>query len=74
MSDSSNGSLRSEGYHQQRLDDVHARVAYIEGRMESFATKEDVANAKYALLVAYISIGVSVLVAIGTIVVRFWLG
>lgn len=70
----SNGSLRSEGYHLRRLDDVHTRVAYIEGRLESFATKEDVANAKYALLVAYISIGISVLVAVGSIVIRVWPG
>ena len=73
MSDS-NGSLRSEGYHIQRLDDVLSRVSYIEGRLEALATKEDVANAKYALLVAYISIGISVLVAVGTIVLRVWLG
>ncbi|MDE2816595.1 MAG: hypothetical protein OXM03_01585 [Chloroflexota bacterium] len=73
MSDS-NGSLRSEGYHVQRLDDVLARVSYIEGRLEALATKEDVANAKYALLVAYISIGISVLVAVGAIVMRIWLG
>lgn len=73
MSDS-NGSLRSEGYHIERLDDVLTRVARIEGKLESFATKEDVANAKYAMLIAWVGISVAVLTAIVSIALRFWPG
>ena len=69
-----NGPLRSEGCHIERLDDVVARVARIEGRLESFATKEDVANAKYAMLIAWIGISVAVLTAVVSIALRFWPG
>ena len=59
------------GYHAERLDDVSTRVARMEGRMDSMATKEDVANAKVYLLLA----AAGILVAIGTgvvsIIVRF---
>ena len=38
------------GYYNERLDDVHTRLARIEGKMESLASREDLANAKYHLL------------------------
>ena len=73
-----NGSLRSERYQIERLDDVRDRVSNIEGRLEelikTLATKEDVANAKLAMFIAYIGIGMSLLIGIGSIVVRLWLG
>lgn len=70
----SSGAVRREEYNTERLEDVRDRVARIEGRLDSLATREDVANAKLAMYIAYTSIGVSILVAIGTIAVRIWLG
>ena len=42
------------GYHQERLDDLSGRLAFIEGRVEGFATKEDVANAKLQMVITWI--------------------
>lgn len=55
--------LRPSGYDVERLDDVRDRVARIEGKMESFATKEDVANAKVALIFLWVGAGAAILAA-----------
>ena len=69
-----NGSFQVGGYHTERLDDVSTRLARVEGRMDSLATKEDVSNAKYGMLLSWIGIAIAVLVGIGTILARFWPG
>ena len=60
------------GYHTERLDDVSIRLARVEGKMESLATREDVANAKLYLVVAGIGIIVAIVVGAISIVVKFW--
>lgn len=65
-----NGSLRDDAYRTERIDDVHNRVARIEGRIEFLASKEDVANVKYSLLLAGISILISVSVGVISVLVH----
>ena len=68
-----NSSPRVEGgYHVERLDDVSTRVARIEGKLESVATKEDVANAKFNLLASWVGIGVAITIGVVTVVLRIW--
>ena len=68
----SNESIGPGGYHTQRLDDVSERLARLEGKMDSVATKEDVANAKVAMILAFVAMAITVLIGIVGIVVRFW--
>ena len=65
---------RDIDYDIQRLDDVRERVAALEKSSEYYATKEDVANAKVSLILAWTGIGVAVLIGAGNIIVRLWLG
>ena len=65
---------RIVGYDIQRLDDVRERVAALEKASEYYATKEDVANAKVSLILAWTGIGVAVVVGAASIIVRIWLG
>ena len=51
------------GYYNERLDDVHTRLARIEGKMESLASREDLANAKFHLLSYWIGLGLAITVA-----------
>ncbi len=78
MATPSNGNREAE-YYRTRLDDVNksvadlkAQVARIEGRLESVATKEDVANAKFALVVAWSAALLTALIAVVTFAIRFW--
>lgn len=66
--------IRDNTYHVERLDDVSTRLARLEGRMDLMASREDVANAKYSMILAWIGIAVAVLVGAVSIVVRFWPG
>ena len=66
--------FRLRSYQVQRLDDFSTRLARLEGRMDLMASREDVANAKYSMTLAWIGIGVAVLVGAVSIVVRFWPG
>ena len=65
---------RDVGYDVQRLDDVRERVAALEKASESYATKEDVANAKLSLIKAWGGIVFAVLLGALGIFVRFWPG
>ena len=67
-------SPRFADYQSERIDDINTRLARLEGRMESMATREDVANAKYSTMMAWIGIGIAVLVGLVSIIVRFWPG
>ena len=71
-SSSDNSGFVPGGYHTERLDDVSTRLARVEGKMDGLATKEDVANAKYGMLMYWIGMAVAVLIGIGGIVARFW--
>ncbi len=66
--------IRGYTYHVERLDDVSTRLARLEGRMDLMASREDVANAKYSMTLAWIGIAVAVLVGAVSIAVRFWPG
>lgn len=66
------GGLRTEGYHVARLDDVSTRLARVEGRMDSLATKEDVSNAKLHMLLSWIGIAIAILVGAASVILRFW--
>lgn len=74
MRDPSNqgGSARSETYHVERLDDVNTRLSRIEGRMESLATKEDVANAKIQLYTVWGVAAITVIIGIANVLARIW--
>ena len=71
---SDRNDFRLRSYQVQRLDDVSTRLARLEGRMDLMASREDVANAKYSMTLAWIGIAVAVLVGAVSIVVRFWPG
>ena len=43
MTQQGNGNLRSENYQVERIDDVHTRLAHLEGKADHFATKADIA-------------------------------
>ena len=63
MAEYRNDPLEPYRYHLERLDDVRDRVSRIEGEMKSFATKEDVANAKVALIFLWVGAGAAILAA-----------
>ena len=63
MVESSSKPIESSEYYVARLDDVLDRVARIEGEMKSFATKEDVANAKVVLIFLWVGAGAAILAA-----------
>ena len=67
-----NGDLRVGGYHAEKLDDVSTRLARIEGKMESFATKEGLSNAKYSMMMSWIGLGIAILVGAASIILRVW--
>ena len=67
-----NDGPREGGYHVERLDDVSTRLARLEGRMDSFATKEDLSNAKYNVLVAWIGFAIAIIVGAFSIGLRIW--
>lgn len=54
--------LQPGGYYNERLDDVNTRLARIEGRMESLATREEVANAKFNLLAYWVGLGLAIII------------
>ena len=80
----SNGDAVIGGRQEERLHDVGIRLARIEGKIESLATKTDIAttetliaNAKYSLTIAWIGIGVAVLlglIGVGATVVKLFVG
>ncbi len=72
MNTPSNQSPEVGGYQVERLDDVSRRLSCMEGRMESFATKEDVANAKLQMMITWVGVGITILITVGTIAIRFW--
>ena len=76
MSNASDSNPQPSHYHVGRLDSVSDRLSNIEGKMGSLATKEDLANAKFTLLVSWVTIGaavgVAIVSAIAGIVIRFW--
>ena len=57
--------LQFQNYNTRRIDDIDTRLARLEGRMDLMATREDVANAKYSTMMAWIGIGIAVLVGKG---------
>ena len=63
MAESNNRPIESSEYYVARLDDARDRIARIEGEMKSFATKEDVANAKVALIYLWVGAGAAILAA-----------
>ena len=67
----SDGSVRREEYNTERLNDVRDRVSRMEGRLESLASKEDVANAKFHLTVSWAGTVVAVVAALGSILGNF---
>ncbi len=67
------GDSRVGGYYDEKLDDVSTRLARVEGRMESVATKEDVANAKLSMVMMWVGFGIAImlsLVNVGAILLR----
>lgn len=62
------------GYHSEGLDSVDTRLARIEGQMPHMASKDDVANAKLTLIMAWVGVGVSLLVGAILIAVRILTG
>ena len=56
------------GYYNERLDDVRTRLAHIEGRMESLASREDLANAKFNLLQYWIGLGIAITLGVANII------
>ena len=56
------------GYYNERLDDVQTRLSRIEGRMESLASREDLANAKYNLLSYWVGLALAIVVGIVNII------
>ena len=66
MNQNRDDNLSVGGRTVERLDDVRERVASLETAIKSLASKEDVEKAKYALLVTWVLIGVSVLISIAT--------
>lgn len=67
MAGFSSDPLEPYRYHLERLDDVRDRVSRIEGEMKSFATKEDVANAKVALIFLWVGAGAAILAAAASV-------
>ena len=74
MASFDNVPTQESNYHIERLDDVRERLSHMEGRMESFATKEDVANAKLAVILLWVGAAVMVLSAVVSALIRFWPG
>jgi hypothetical protein len=88
LADSQNGPLQPSSYHVGRLDDVRERLASaetaiaslaskadIEGirkQIDSLATKEDVANAKLALMTLWVGVATMVVVGVVGALIRFW--
>lgn len=58
-----NFSYRDDTYQTERLDNLYDRVSRMEGRMEHLATREDVSNVRYSLLLAIMSILLSLFAA-----------
>ena len=69
MAEYRNDPLEPYRYHLERLDvDVRDRVSRIEGEMKSgIATKEDVANAKVALIFLWVGAGAAILAAAASV-------
>ena len=72
--DSDSRDFQVRGYDTRRIDDISTRLARLEGKMEAMASKEDVANAKYTMTMAWIAMAVAILVGVVSIIVRFWPG
>lgn len=72
LADHDNGSPEPLRYHVERLDDVRERLAHLEGRMESLATKEDIANAKIAMMTLWVTLGLIFVMALVNAAIRFW--
>lgn len=72
MNTPSNQPPQVGGYQVERLDDVSRRLSYMEGKMDSLATKEDVANAKLQMMITWVGVGITILITVGTIAIRFW--
>lgn len=62
---------RPDSYQVERLDDVSNRLSHIEGELKGMATKADVANAKYSMLLAWLGLGMAVVVGAASIIIRF---
>lgn len=67
-----NGSARFIDVHIEQLGDVNRRLSELQGEAKHFATKEDVANAKFQMVTAWAGALLSLFFAVAMVIVRFW--
>ena len=72
MHESSDGAPQPSHYHVERLDSVREELKELKGKIEFFATREDIANAKVSMLTMYLVLGATIAAAVVGAIVRFW--